>query len=392
MASGAIKPDYALVSLPFGVVGRILSDHGVDFAINMPSAILPPIVPYAAQYIPIPLYTVSLYDMSFVERVSIIASNVGIHLVKHAASFVGYKFSFFPDLDPALWRNRLLLVNSFPGFDYPQALPPLVQYTGPVMDLRKIEPFPSEVEAFLEATPPDVPVVYVSFGTVVVLSEERVAAMVSTLTSDRYRTLWALPKAQQIGLPASLPPSMLVHHWIPTPRALAHPKVTAFVSHCGGNSAVEAMSWGVPIVGYPQFGDQPAVCQRIADAGAGRTRPPGCWVQASDVLEVVSIPAYTAKAQMLSRIFKTFGGVERAADYLELGARGDLEAIRLMPTERSWTAWFQLGGYETFVVVAVLAHLAMYALASCCRCCCRFCGRSSHKETEQTGHTKAKTH
>merc|ERR1719291_8905 len=107
---------------------------------------------------------------------------------------------------------------------------------------------------------------------------------------------------------------MMVHHWVPTPRALAYPKVVAFVSHCGGNSAAESMALGVPIIGYPQFGDQPAVCQRIADAGAGRTRPAGCWVQAEDVLEVLSTPSYAQKAQSLSRIFQKFGGASKAAD------------------------------------------------------------------------------
>lgn len=384
MADGVIKPDFALVSLPFGVVGEVLEQHGVDFAINMPTVLLPPISPYVASYIPIPFFNVGLWNMTIFDRTLVTASNYAVHAVKHAASFLGFKFSFMPDFNPTASWGRLVIVNSIPGFDYPQPLPPLVQYVGPVMDLKKMEPFPPEVEAFLDETPEGMPVVYVSFGTVFFLSPERVAAMVNTLTSDRYRVLWALPKAQQAGLPKNVPKSIMVHHWVPTPRALAHPKVAAFVSHCGGNSAAEAMAAGVPVVGYPQFGDQPAVCQRIADAGAGRTRPPGCWVQASDVREVISNPSFAAKAQRLSRLFGKFGGVGKAADMLELGARGDLEAM-VLPTERSWTAWFQLGGYETLAVALVFAHLSALAAVACCRSCCRLCrsGRPHKNGLEQ---------
>ena len=76
-------------------------------------------------------------------------------------------------------------MNSIPGFDYPQLLPPLVQYTGPVVDVKKMEAFPEEVESWLEAVPEGMPVVYVSYGTMVRLTPERVAATLRTLTVHR---------------------------------------------------------------------------------------------------------------------------------------------------------------------------------------------------------------
>lgn len=35
-----------------------------------------------------------------------------------------------------------------------------------------------------------------------------------------------------------------------------HPKVVAFVTHCGGNSVTEAIHSGTPMVAIPLFGDQ----------------------------------------------------------------------------------------------------------------------------------------
>ncbi|CAE8585016.1 unnamed protein product, partial [Polarella glacialis] len=362
LESGIVKPRFALVTFPMGVVGQILQDHGVDLAVNMPTAVLPPIIPWAAPYIPIPFYHVSVYGMTLLDRLIVVGGSHVFQLAMHIAAAAGSKFYYIPDLNPALWRGRLVLVNNVPGLDYPQPLPPLVQYTGPVTDLAKMEKFPSEVETWLKTVPKGSPVVYVSFGSVAYLARERVQAMVATLTSAQYHVLWALPKSQQEGLPASMPSSILVHHWIPTPRALAHPKVVAFISHCGGNSVSESMAMGVPIIGYPQFSDQPAVCQRVADAGAGVVGAKGGWVQAKDVLEVVTDPAYTKRAQSIARLFKGFGGVSKAADLLEMGAKGDL-ALLQTPTERSLKAWFLLNGYDLLLLGVLASHLVIFTLA-----------------------------
>jgi len=377
---GALRPSFGLLGMPFGRVGRALQRHEIDFAVNVPTILVPPLNPWASSFVPLPLHLVNPHNMSFVDRLLVIGGNTAINFGKQLAVVLGYRFSFMPDFSPDMWRGRLALVNSIPGMDYPQLLPPLVQYTGPVVDVKKMEPFPPEVETWLNDVPEGMPVVYVSYGTVVRLTPERVAATLMALTSERHYTLWALPKKQQVGLPDALPPGVMIHHWIPTARALAHPRVKAFVSHCGGNSATESMAMGVPLIGYPQFGDQMAVCRRIADAGAGITGPHGGWVQVEDVLHVLSEPCYAARAQSISRLLEKFGGTKRAAELLELGARGDLKLLQT-PLEGSQSSWFFVAGYDLFIYAQLLSFLFFFL---CMRCCCFRRGRATlPKQKEQ---------
>lgn len=370
LKSGQVKPSFALLALPFGAVGRELQAYGIDFAVNVPTILIPPLSPWVNSFIPMPTHLVNPHNMTFLDRLLVIGSNSLLNFGRHLGAAAGFQFSFMPDLSPEMWRGHLTFVNSIPGFDYPQLLPPLVQYTGPVVDVKKMEPFPEEVESWLEAVPEGMPVVYVSFGTVVRLTPERVAAMLSTLTSTEYFTLWALPKPQQVHLPDTLPSSVMIHHWVPTVRSLAHPKVKAFVSHCGGNSAVECMAMGKPLVGYPQFGDQMAVCRRVADAGAGIAGPQGGWVQAQDVSHVLSEPRYAARARTMSRLLEKFGGTSRAADLLELAAAGDLALLKT-PLEGSAGAGFFMAGYDLFIYAQLLAFFLFFLCMRCCGCCCR---------------------
>ena len=173
----------------------------------------------------------------------------------------------------------------------------------------------------------------------------------------------------------------MIHHWIPTARTLAHPKVKAFVSHCGGNSAVESMAMGKPLIGYPQFGDQMGVCRRIADAGAGITGPQGGWVQAEDVHHVLSQPRYAARARTMSRLLEKFGGTSRAADLLELAAAGDLALLKT-PLEGSSSSGFFMSGYDLVIYAQLLAFFVFFL---CTRCCCqkRAGRRSDEKQKTQ---------
>uniref|UniRef100_A0A6N2M727 anthocyanidin 3-O-glucosyltransferase n=1 Tax=Salix viminalis TaxID=40686 RepID=A0A6N2M727_SALVM len=49
---------------------------------------------------------------------------------------------------------------------------------------------------------------------------------------------------------------LLVHQWAPQMEILSHKSTSAFFSHCGWNSVLEGLSYGVPIIGWPMASEQ----------------------------------------------------------------------------------------------------------------------------------------
>jgi len=338
---------------------------------SLPTSLMPPAADQVAAWVPPPFVSETVEQLSYLSRSAVVVFNVVLHLGRHFGSLLGFIPDQAGELNIRHIRGKLWLINSIPGLDYPQPLPPLVQYTGPMINtdaMDGVERMPPEVDSFLGSVPPDKPVVYVSYGTVAVLSEDLVRHISAQFTGEDFYVVWALPKSQQNGLPKQLPRNVFVHHWIPTPRILANPKVRVFVSHCGGNSVSESIALGVPIVGYPQFGDQLPNCARLASSGAGIAAKPQSWLRKDHVLKVLQDPTYEQRAKALGRLFKLYGGVNRAADLIEADVRGDLEML-ITPPDVSFSSWFFLNGYDLLVFLAVLCSLLPWFVSSFIRHC-----------------------
>ena len=66
---------------------------------------------------------------------------------------------------------------------------------------------------------------------------------------------------------------------MPQNDVLGHAKTKLFLSHVGHNSLYEAAYHGVPVVGFPMWGDQPENARQVMRAGMG------LWVDISSVTE-----------------------------------------------------------------------------------------------------------
>ncbi|KAL0361924.1 UNVERIFIED_CONTAM: Crocetin glucosyltransferase 2 [Sesamum radiatum] len=103
-------------------------------------------------------------------------------------------------------------------------------------------------------------VVYFSFGSAASLSTEQTEELANALMHSSKSFLWVVKPSEESKLPTNFskgnPNKGLVVKWCPQLAVLAHDAVGCFVSHCGWNSTMEAISLGVPVVAMPQFLDQ----------------------------------------------------------------------------------------------------------------------------------------
>jgi UDP:flavonoid glycosyltransferase YjiC (YdhE family) len=230
-------------------------------------------------------------------------------------------------------NDRVVLVNSCFGPEYPRPLPPTVQMVGPMIDKDDVA-LTDEDLRWLDAGGP---CVYVSLGTLARPAADLLARVAGGIAKSGLRVLWAVRDDGAEGLRARLPPTARVVPWVSSSLGvLAHPNVRVFLSHCGINSAYEAIVAGTPVVGLPLFVDQRDMARRLADVGVAVVLDK-TTATADDVARalrrVVADDGYRRALPALQSCVRLAGGSARAADLIEhVASHG---AAHLMaPTQR----------------------------------------------------------
>ena len=88
-----------------------------------------------------------------------------------------------------------------------------------------------------------------------------------------------------------------------------------FLTHCGMNSASEAIWYGVPTVLDPQQSEEAAVAERMEELGMGlhlRSEEPKLIREALE--KVLAEPSFRERTLEMAESFRTAGGAERAAE------------------------------------------------------------------------------
>ncbi|XP_023550168.1 beta-D-glucosyl crocetin beta-1,6-glucosyltransferase-like [Cucurbita pepo subsp. pepo] len=110
--------------------------------------------------------------------------------------------------------------------------------------------------------------VYVSFGSEYYLTNQDREELAHGLEQSHVNFIWVIrfPKGESLTIEEALPEGymkrvgdrgLIMEGWAPQLEILNHSSVGAFVCHCGWNSVVESVMFGVPIVALPMQLDQP---------------------------------------------------------------------------------------------------------------------------------------
>ncbi|XP_009630994.1 UDP-glycosyltransferase 74G1-like [Nicotiana tomentosiformis] len=113
-------------------------------------------------------------------------------------------------------------------------------------------------------------VVYVSFGSYAKVEPEQMEELAWGLKKSDNNFLWVVRSTEESKLPNNFLEELtskkgLVVSWCQQLQVLEHKSIGCFLTHCGWNSTLEAISLGVPMVAMPQWSDQPTNAKLVKD-------------------------------------------------------------------------------------------------------------------------------
>ncbi|XP_048328428.2 anthocyanidin 3-O-glucosyltransferase 2-like [Ziziphus jujuba] len=144
----------------------------------------------------------------------------------------------------------------------------------------------SDIINWLDDQPP-LSVVFLCFGSLGEFSKEQLKEIADALQNCGFRFIWSLRQAQKDDITGltefTYPKEVLpkeffdrtagigkVIGWAPQLAILSHPSVGGFVTHCGWNSMLESLSFGVPVAAWPLYADHgPIAFQMVRELGLG---------------------------------------------------------------------------------------------------------------------------
>ncbi|RKP25150.1 hypothetical protein SYNPS1DRAFT_22842 [Syncephalis pseudoplumigaleata] len=271
-----------------------------------------------------------------------------------------------------------------------QPLPPNYYLIGPQIPPR-YPPLSDDLRAFLDARPRTV---YVGFGTMAIVSQQRLSTMLQALLVAHRDGLldgvvWGLMLTAQMdgaklrsvtvdGVTHSIddmrsgkhPVIRLMDH-APQRAVLTHPSTKLFISHCGISSIYETIDAGVPVLGVPVAGDQENNARRITELNAGR------WIQKLEVNEDTLASAFaellSPESETLQEIRGNMSSLQRmihiahrdrarGADLIELAAVPG--AVKFHQSADWRMPWWKAQNYDLYAFVLVFLGGLVYTLVA----------------------------
>lgn len=162
----------------------------------------------------------------------------------------------------------------------------------------------------------DRPLIYISMGTVINDRPDFYGKCIEALKQLNADVIISCGNTADPGAYGKLPDNIKIYPYVNQLEILS--KADLFITHCGMNSVSESLYMSVPMVLYPQTGEQFAVAMRTVEIGAGilLTDDTVSGIR-SVVNEILSSDKYGKAAEKCSTDFRSCAGAAGAADFIE---------------------------------------------------------------------------
>ncbi len=164
----------------------------------------------------------------------------------------------------------------------------------------------------------DKPIIYISLGTIFNERPDFYRMCIEAFRETPYQVVMVLPASIDRAQVGEIPANFIVEPYVP--QLELFPRVTVFITHGGMSSVQEALSFGVPLVVFPQMIEQMGTAQRVAELGAGLVMTNEDVTSDSlraNVERIMGDPTFRENSEKIRVSLKAAGGYERAADTIQ---------------------------------------------------------------------------
>ncbi|KAG5891753.1 hypothetical protein JTB14_012487 [Gonioctena quinquepunctata] len=215
----------------------------------------------------------------------------------------------------------ILLCNLWPGYHYPQPLPPSIIPVGG-LHINSTKKLPQDLQEIMDNSKNGV--ILFSLGSNVKtdqLSLEKRKVFLDALGELKETVIWKFESEL-----SNLPKNVIIREWVPQTEILAHPNTKLFISHGGAMSTIEAAHFGIPVLGIPFFGDQYSNVKMIVRRSLGLEVDYSSLTASGfldSINEMILNPKYSQNMKQLSKILRDQPQtpLERAIFWIEFTLR-----------------------------------------------------------------------
>lgn len=265
-----------------------------------------------------------------------------------------------PPLSQLLANRSLILTNSHFAVGNPAPLTSHRKEIGGV-NIVPNKPLPQNLQKIMDENTNGV--IYFSLGSNInvsdPLNEHIHQAFMRTFRELPYKVLMKW----EIDYTGTPPPNVKLEKWFPQQDILAHKNCILFITHGGLLSLMEAVHFGVPVVGIPFFGDQAKNFFFVEEVGIGkmiRLEEITYERVSSTLKEVLSNKRYKEEMMKRSRIFrdKQEEPVKTAAYWIEHA----MKYPNVLTPKSASLSYIQLHLLDVKLLIGAVIFTALYTV------------------------------
>ncbi len=192
------------------------------------------------------------------------------------------------------------------------------ELTRPVYRVGPLKAVPSATSSGWEPNSDGLPLVYITFGTVVTTlpeAQELYRTAIAAIADLPVRALLTTGRGFDRGILGNVPANVHVEAWVP--QAEVFPHTAVMVCHGGSGTVLGGLAACIPQVVVPIGADQPLNAQSIAAIGAGLAlhKPDAPTLRAA-IERVLGDSAFRDAARRVSKEMFTMHSIDDAAEAL----------------------------------------------------------------------------